>query len=613
MTENTSVAGSDDLPRRVAFGLFELDRQSGELRKGGAKVRLQEQPLRLLSVLLERPGEIFTREDLRQRLWPADTFVDFDHSLNTAVRKLRAALDDSAETPRFIETVARRGYRFIAPVGVAPASSRPPESGPEAGATRRRWIIVASVIVVIAAIALLYALRRQPRIDAIAVLPLVADARESYVAEGLTQSLINDLSQLASVRVMAWTTVSRYAARDANPRRVGSELDVAAVVNGTLKRNGDRVRVAVELIDTKDGAQMWGRSYERGAAELSVLQREIAADIARRISGKPVAQRGSQTSSAEAYDRYLKGLYLLHRRSRAELEKAVEQFEAAITLDPGFALAYAGLAQAYGLQSGNRYVPPSQGTLRGKAAAEKALSLDDTVAEAWASLAAGKSNYFWDFEGAERDFRRALELNPGYADAHQWYATHLWNVGRHDEARAEMALALKLDPLSRATSGAYASQLYFDRRYDDATAFVRQRAELDPNLAHGTIFVRCYLAQGKFDEAARAARTFYRDAVASPQLRAELDAALERGGGRAFFEAWLAQYPRNARQRYVAPMLVATLHAALGHREETFVWLERAYQDRSIIDFYEDPVFDSVRSDPRFTALAKRIGLPQVK
>ena len=468
-------------------------------------------------------------------------------------------------------------------------------------------------MIVIAAVALLFAFRRAEKIQAIAVLPLVTDPRESYVAEGLTQSLINDLSQLDGVRVMAWTTVSRYAGQASNPRRVGTDLDVRAVVNGTLTRQGDQVRVAIELIDTNDGTQIWGRRYERSSAELSLLQREIASDLGRRVSGVAVAQQRAQTASPEAYDLYLRGLYLMHRRTRADLTKAAEQFEAAIARDPEFALAYAGLANANGLQAGNGYVPPAEATIKSKAEAEKALALDDTVAEAWASLAAGKSNYFWDFEGAERDFRRAIELNPGYASAHQWYASHLWSMGRYDEARSEMTLALKLDPLSRPTTGAKAAQLYYERRYDDAIRFVQRMGEIDPNLANHSVVVRCYLVQRKYDDAAREARRLYALGSLPPAILMELDAAMQRGGGRAFFEALLALYPRMSQVRYVPPLFPAGIHAALGNREETFAWLERAYQERSVIDFYEDPIFDSVRSDPRFAALAKSVGLPQAR
>src|SRR5688572_1549884 len=449
-TGNSSVEGLSQ-PRMARFGVFELDLRSGELRRDGVRVPLQEQPFRLLAILIARPGEVVSREELREQLW-ASEFVDFDHGLNRAIRKLRTALDDSADNPRFIETLARRGYRFIAPVSwngdTVIAASEP--------SPRRRLlpiVIAAAVLLMVIAGALIFRqmqARRAPTIWAVAVLPFTNDhAQTAHVSDGLTEELIDALSRLPSMRVMARTTVFRYKGKPVDPQTVGRDLDVGAVVLGDVRRDGDAYRVRVELIDVRDGSQLWGNRFNVSAAELPGLQNRIAELLFNRLRHGQRAP-GGRTQNAEAYELYLKGLYAWNRRGEDDLRQSIELFTKAAALDPTYAAPHAGLANAWGVMTGNGMISPDEGVPRVLAAARKALELDPENAEAYTSMATTKFRNLWDFAGAEKDYREALRLNPNYATGHQWYGDFLRSMGRFAEARRESDIAYKLDPLSTA-------------------------------------------------------------------------------------------------------------------------------------------------------------------
>jgi len=583
MTSGLQLARTDDpvSPPRVArFGVFELDLRSAELRRDGILIKLQEQPFRLLVFLLEHAGEVVTREEVRRTLWPSE-FVDFDHSLNTAVRKLRAALDDSAENPRFVETLARRGYRFIAPVSWS--GSEPIVASHE---SRTRTIAAGLVLAVLALSIIGFLISRadSPRtISDLAVLPFVnSDAKSEHVSDGLTEILIDRLSRLSGLRVMARGTVFDYKRKKIAPAEAGKELGVGAVVTGQLRAEGDAYAIHVELIDVRDGAQLWGQSYTASAAELPSIQDRIAGDLSHQLrEGKqPKFVACAYTKSAEANEQYLLGLQAWNARDQASLLRSIEFFQRAIQLDPRFAAAYSGLANAYGVMAGNGMMDPKEGAINVLTAAEKALAIDPNNAEAYTSIATTKYRALFDFAGADRDYRRSLDHNPNYATGHQWYSEYLREMGRIDEARREIELARQLDPLSKPINAATCWGLITEARFGEAIAFARRSEKL------GRPMPLCV-------------------------MRAQFDAsgAYEK----PFLETRLAQLRAEPNHEFAYPVDIAETYAMLGQNDQAFAWLDKAVERRAthITSFHLFAGFDGVRDDPRFIALAHRIGLPE--
>ena len=460
------------LPERRRFGVFEVDLRAGELRKHGLRVRLQEQPFQVLAMLLKHGGEVVTREELQKELWPADTFVDFDHGLNKAINKIRDALSDSAESPRFVETVARRGYRFLAEVRVVdPAPVRSSEPAIEAPfqsqdraalsgelAAHKRlgpsvgWRISGSVVVLLLVILTAWAFhsrnRPSPVIRSLAVLPLESlsgDASQDYFADGMTDELINDLGQISALRVISRTSVMSYKRARKPLPQIARELNVDAVVEGTVLRSGEQVRITAQLIQASDDKHLWSLSYEGDLRDTLALQNQVARTIAEqiRISLNPQEQaalRNMRVVNPEAYVSYLTGRYFWNKRTADGLKAAAAYFTQSTDDDPSYARAYSGLADTYALLGDWQYgvMTPKEALPKAKAAAIKALQLDSALGEAHNSLAFCLDGFDWDFESAEKEFRQAIELNPGYATAHHWYAWHLSLVGRNSEALAEM-------------------------------------------------------------------------------------------------------------------------------------------------------------------------------
>ena len=469
---------------RLRFGIFELDLRAGELRKQGLRVRLQEQPFQVLAMLLEHPGEVVTREELQKKLWSADTFVDFDHGLNKAINKIREALSDSAESPRFVETVARRGYRFLAEVKVSDtAAVRGPELATEPRTTAeapdrpgtaaelakpkpllqsRAWKILAFAVLLLVASLVTWKLRSWSRpssvIRSLAVLPfesLSNDASQDYFADGMTDELISDLGQISALRVISRTSVMGYKRARKPLPQIARELNVDAVVEGTVLRSGDQVRITAQLIEASADKHLWSQSYEGELRDALALQNKVARAIADqiRISLNPQEQAALKTAKVvnpEAYVSYLKGRYFWNKRTGDSLKVALAYFNQAIEEDPKYAQAYSGLADTYALLGDWQYavMTPKEALPKAKAAAIKALELDSALGEAHNSLAFCLDGFDWDFDSAGKEFLRAIELNPGYATAHHWYAWHLALLHRYDEAIAEMKKAENLDPLS---------------------------------------------------------------------------------------------------------------------------------------------------------------------
>src|ERR1043166_1091533 len=525
-------------PVRLRFGVFELDLRAGELRKQGVRLRLQEQPFQVLAMLLERPGETVTREELRNRLWNPDTFVDFDHGVNKAINRIREALGDSATSPRFVETVARRGYRFLADVTVVErAPPVAPESGPGdlrradhefVAPTARRpssprrllgWHLrtlvgVALVLASIAAVIWLVQSRApQPAlIRSLAVLPLEnlsADTSQEYFADGMTDELIATLGQISALRVISRTSVMPYKRARKPLPEIARELNVDAVVEGTVLRSGGQVRITAQLIEARVDKHLWSKTYDGDLRDTLTLQNKVARTIAEEIRISLNAHEQATLARArvvdpQAHEAYLKGRYFWNKRTADDLEKAMEYFSQAIARDPNYAQAFSGLADTYALLGDWEYgaLAPTEALPRAKAAAVKALQLDETLAEAHTSLAFGLDVFDWDWKSADAEYRRALELNPGYATAHHWYAWHLSLFAKNDEAIAEMKKAKNVDPLSLIINAELAELLLITHFIDQSIDQSRKTIDMDVNfsLAHNQLGV-AYLQQHRLEEA----------------------------------------------------------------------------------------------------------------
>jgi TolB-like protein/DNA-binding winged helix-turn-helix (wHTH) protein len=631
-------------PRRIlCFGSFEVDLGSRELRRQGLKINLQDQPFRLLALLLERAGEVVTREELQDKLWPADTFVDFDHSLNTAVRKLREALGDSAETPRYVETLARRGYRFVAPVAepgpTAPlahsadadvASPSPPKKGrlpPSAGGV----VVIAAVLFSAALVAHWVGGRPRPRTPpgrrlTLAVLPfdnLSGDPDQEYLSDGLTEEMITQLGRLEPdrLRVTARSSTWKYKHADRDIDRLRQELGADYVLEGSLRRAGERVRVTAQLIQAVDQTHVWAETYERDLGDVLVLESEVARAVARAIALTltPDAQArlaSARSVRAESYQDYLRGRYFWNRRTEAALKQAIGYFQRAIAADPDYARAYSGLADCYSALGASSIVgalPPRQAMPEAKAAALKALQIDGTLAEAHNSLAMVHLLYDWDLAASEREFRRALELDPDYTTAHHWYSHTLIVVGRTDESLAESKRALELEPLNLAIGGHLGWHYLYARQYDQAIEQFRKTLELDPAFPQTQRYAAwAYLQKGMHQEAIASLRAALGQLGRNPEVEGELGHALGVAGRRAEALAVFEGLRPVSSTRYVSPYSVALVHVGLGDRDQALAWLEKAYVERSDYMAYlsREPMLDGLRSDPRFAALVRRVGLP---
>ncbi len=633
---------------RLRFGVFEVDLRAGELRKHGLRVRLQEQPFQILAILLERAGQVVTRDELQKKLWSANTFVDFDHGLNKAVNKIRDALGDSAESPRFVETVARRGYRFLAEVktaGPAPVRSQelapPPLTAVETGdraefvgtpaTPQRRLPPLASklvALVLLAVIAAFAAWKLQSRnrpasaIRSLAVLPLESlsnDASQDYFADGMTDELISDLGQISALRVISRTSVMAYKhARKPLPQ-IARELNVDAVVEGTVLRSDGQVRITAQLIDANADKHLWSQSYEGELKDTLALQNQVARAIADqiRINLNPQEQTAlkiAKVVNPEAYESYLKGRYFWNKRTPDTLKVALAYFNQAIDEDPNYAQAYSGLADTYALLGDWQYavMTPKEALPKAKAAAIKALELDSTLSEAHNSLAFCFDAFDWDLESAGKEFQRSIELNPGYATAHHWYAWHLSLLGRYEEAIEEMRKAKNLDPLSLIINADLAELLVIAHFYDESMIQSRKTIEMDPNfaLAHNQL-AQAYLQKHMNAEAIAELQKAVDLSGGSPTIIANLARAYAASGKTSEAVKLLGDLKNHPNRGYSDASEVAVVYAALGDKDQAMHWLEIGYEERFNPGVLLRPGFDPLRSDPRFQDLVHRIGFPR--
>jgi TolB-like protein/DNA-binding winged helix-turn-helix (wHTH) protein/Tfp pilus assembly protein PilF len=619
------MSGPFRLSGRIRFGVFEADFDSGELRKQGIKIKLHDQPLQVLEYLLENRGEVVSRQELQNRLWPSGVFVEYDHNLNKAVGKLRAALSDSAETPRYIETLPRHGYRFIAPVEILTSPDVSPLSPPPPRA--RNWrlaLAIAGLAMVLGSLGLGRALWRAPgnagrsAIQTLAVLPLQnlsGDPSQNYLAAGITDELTTELARIGSLRVISRTSTMQYAEHPKPMAQIVKDLNVDAVIEGSVARSGNRVRIIAQLIDARHDVHLWAQSYERDLREILDLQGSVALDIATEVKANLSAEergafRSHRSITPEAYEAYLRGRNEIGKQTQDSMRSSVQYFQRAIDLDPSYAGAYAGLADSFTLLANYGVFPPKEVFPRAEAAARKAIELDPSLGEAHASLAFVRHHFDWDWSEAEAEYKRALQLSPGLPQAHLRYAEYLSNAGRHPEALNEINRARELDPLSVTVANNVGRILFFARRYDDAIREMTALLALHPDR----VYARIHLAM------AYQQKQMYAEAIAEFQRVAETLRSPNVGLASVYAVTGRAREAKQILRELEAPspsgtldwVFIAGVYAALGDKDQAFAWLEKGYENRDFFMTYLKvyPALDPLRSDARLERLMERAGIP---
>ena len=635
------------------FGPFCLDPSEHTLRRDGRPIPLRPKVFDLLLVLVENRGHLVDKEKLMSSVW-TEQFVE-EGNINKNISMLRQALGENDSGHKFIETVPKRGYRFVADVrevndtreaeperrptdqhGVDQGHQRPREVHEESPtwATQARvrpfnkhWIAFVVVpVLLLAAIVYLVLMRQRsraatPAVRSIVVLPfqnLSGDASQDYLVDGVTDALIGDLAQIGALRVISRTSAMHYKGSNKSLPEIASELNVDAVVEGTVQRAGERVHVRAQLIYAASDSHLWAADYDRDSRDILDLQSEVARAIANevRIKITPAEQRllvPKRTVARAAIDNYLQGRYYWNRRTEEDMRKAIGYFEAAISADANYAQAYAGLADSYN-QLGTIMIgvmPPSEARRTGETAARKGLEIDYEVAEAHAALA--YEDFFnWNWASAEEEFKRSIQLNPNYASAHSHYALYLASQGRSDEAVAETNRAQELDPLSLSISASRGFLLLNLRRYEEAIEQQRRVIGIDPNHYQAHWFLAlAYLANGQNDHAIATAEKAVAISNRAPAALGVLGMAYGAGGHKREANQILGELLQLQKQRYVSPMAFAYVYTGLGNNDQAFAWLEKAYQERSngIAFFKVSPTEDSLRSDTRFNELLRKVGL----
>jgi TolB-like protein/DNA-binding winged helix-turn-helix (wHTH) protein/Tfp pilus assembly protein PilF len=629
------VATQPPVADRLRFGEYELDLRAGELRKHGVRLRLRGQPLRVLEILLERSGEVVTRAEFQTQLWASDTFVDFDHSLHNAIARIRDVLGDSAETPRYIETLPRRGYRYIGPVQDFQSPPVAAETGdhttqPAAPITppkrRRPLVLVVCSVFALGLVALttwwyIHFRAAVSPIRSIAVLPLKnfsGDPSEEFFVDGITDQLITDLAKVGSLRVVSGTSVMQYKGTKKALPEIARELNVDAIVEGSISRSGQRVRVTAQLIQASTDQHLWAETYDRNLGDILNVQSEVADAIAQQVRAQLTPGQRAQLRSVHAvnpaaYDDYLRGrLYFVNEFTKpASLKRAQGYFEESIQKDPKFALAYAGLADTYVYLAFAGALTRDQAYRSAKEALAKALKLDDSIGEAHDTLGVLSWEFDWDWNAADGEFNRAIALAPSYSCAHEDRAIFLAMTGRRAEALAEIA---KIDQLDYSFSAAMAeSETYYQLRdYPDLIKSSKRWLLLDPKdwSRHQTLGIG-YEGTGKLQEAI----SEYEQAIAmssDSKSAVRLAHAFRAIGKKAEAVKILRDLEHKAKEGYASPYTMATIYACLDENEKAFEFLEKAYSEKSLeltSSIKSDMLLDGLRSDPRFQDLLHRTGL----
>jgi TolB-like protein/DNA-binding winged helix-turn-helix (wHTH) protein/Tfp pilus assembly protein PilF len=640
------------------FNSFELNTRAGELRKHGMRIRLQEQPFQVLAALLETPGDLVTREELRRKVWPEDTFVDFDHALNTAVKKIRAALSDDADAPRYVETVPRRGYRFIAPVTVASSSSASAgaagvESDDSSEHHRSLWLTeifsarigvvsLLAVVLILGAVMQWSGFHRRARAAAnafhaadqdrvmVAVLPfqnLSGDASQEYFSDGMTEETISQLGRLnpGQLGVIARTSAMKYKHANKSVDEISKELHVDYLMEGSVWREGQRVRIAARLIRASDQSPRWAMNFDRNINDVISLQTEvagaIASDIEKTLGNTAPLQAVSHTRSVvpDAYDSYLRAMSETGFHSRKEFERVLTTFGSAIKMDPNSAMAWAGLASAYDQAGNGGLLAPNEAFAKTKEAAAKAIELDPTDPDAHVYLADAVLTVDFNWSEAEKEIQQALKLNPNDANARQWYGLFLLFKGETNEAFVEMKRALTLDPLSTERMVFLGGAGMMAGRPHEAEFYLKMAIGIDPDLAVAHKYLAyAYEAQGKKELAINEMAEAYR-ARGETEAQTTVKQTYASAGFEAAKKAGLRQdiafWKKAGKDNYIPAYIVAEDYGQLGDKEETIAWLQRAYDARDVhllgVRSEQNMAFSSVKNEPGFRAIVNRIGYPQ--
>jgi TolB-like protein/DNA-binding winged helix-turn-helix (wHTH) protein len=642
--------GATSLPRApVRFGVFEADLRAGELRRNGVRVRLQHLPFRALTLLLTRPGEVITREQFRQTLWPPDIFVDFEQGISSAVMRLRDALGDSADNPIFIETIERRGYRWIGPVLLQTPETLEPEvqrpisvpvfdqksdqfpsqigSGASFEPDSRDFTALYEIglmtrpqkrypkIVLLFAIAIIAVLggagflywrwQRSAPISSIAILPfdnLSAPAFDDAFSDGLTDELAASVSHLDGLRVAGRRSAYSFKGKRNDLRDIGSRLNVEAVVEGSVQRAGDRTHVTVELNRTRDGFTVWSQTYDGTTADWIQIESQIAGSIARALARKISPENATAAHDPEAHALYLEARYLWNQRNFSAELKSVDLLQQAIARDPNYALAWAGLADSLIVIGDNEEVDPAAYLPRARDAATKALQLDPSLAEAHAALGMVACIYDYDWPTAEREYKKAFDLNPSYASAHQYYALGLMAHGRFAEADAQLETAGRLDPLALIVNVDLALLRKYQRDFDGVIAVSKSILERDPNYNLGySMLTTGYYCERRWDDWRAADAKHHQEEFTRAMVSGHPD-EIEQA-----YRKVMDQAKAGARR----PFYAASCANQKGERSVALDWLEKSYQhhDYWLLFINVDPEMDPIRSDPRFQALIHRLGI----
>jgi TolB-like protein/DNA-binding winged helix-turn-helix (wHTH) protein len=611
------------------FGDFRLDCGAFELLRKGHSVRVERKPMELLILLASRPGQLVTRTEIAERLWSSEVFVDTEHGINTAVRKLRFLLQDDPENPQFIQTVTGLGYRFIAPVatlepespeGPDQAASEPPAASIASTSHRRLWIALAFSAVLIAVLApfvvsrpLLARLLHQnplPPINSLAVLPLdnlSGDPNQAYFADGMTDELITMLAKDSKLRITSRTSVMRFKGARRPLRDIAHELGVDGILEGSIERSSGQVHMTLQLIRADTDTHLWAESYDRATNDVVSLPGEAAREIARLLNSSVPSAGSTRYVDPAAHDAYLHGMYIWYSGSN---ERAGEYFRKAVEIQPDYALGLTGLSGYYGAGTFEGALDPRDALPKEEAAAAKAIALDDSLPEAHLTMGAAVYAGRWDWEWSEREIRRALELNPSYAEGWHLYAKLLGTRNRSDEAIAAQKRSTELDPFERPW--AMAGILLVARQYDAALADANMRAETFPRdpILHW-VKATCFRYKGMTRETVNEWIALYKD-LGDAKSAAAVEREFNRGGIKSVIRWHIAINEKLANRRYVSPVYLAQLHAQLGEREATLALLEEGFRQHSpmLLWIQRYSEFDFLHSDPRYQSLVHRIGLP---
>ncbi|MDM7921024.1 MAG: winged helix-turn-helix domain-containing protein [Pyrinomonadaceae bacterium] len=608
--------------RLFSIGDLTIDRDSFTVSRAGTVCELTPRAFDVLVYLIENRGRVVEKQEIFDAVWK-DTFVT-DNALMRAVREIRRELGDSATEPKYIETVHKRGYRFIStPDEPAAEAEKVEEQAAMADPTAEttNYYKLGSLLLIaglIAAVAWMTLGRGDEPIRSIAIMPLenaISGENSEHISDGISESLINSLSELRELKVAARATAFRYREREFDPQRIGRELGVDAILTGRVVQAGEELTVQADLIDTSDGSQIWGARYSRRLNAVYEFPGAIAADLVKKLDLPLTGEQATRlaknyTENAEAYRLYSLGLHFWNKRSEDALNKSIEYFQQAIEKDPNYALAYSGLADSNAVMAISADLPAHEVFPKAKAAAEKALALDDRLVEAQATMLRIRSQYEWDWRAAESEYRRALELNPNYPMTHIYYMSYLVSVGRPDDAIASVKRAQELDPLSSVANAVVARSLFFAGRYDEAIAAAEKTLELDENSFLARLILgRAYARKGRYAEAIAELEKLRSRPGSNSETTSLLAHTFAVTGRRADAGRLLEEMKQLSARRYVQPYDIAMVHAGLGDNDAAFEWLEKAFLDRNHqVPFIRAvPEFEGLRQDPRFADLVRRL------